>query len=67
MYYLIAVIVGIFVGFGISTVQKSALTSVSMQHAAADYIKKNSLKFRVSTDTFMYKKLEKTAKPQNQK
>ncbi len=62
-YYIIAVVIGIFVGVGIPTIQKSALTSVKQQRAAADYVKKDSLKYSVKTETFLYKKIEK--KPKN--
>lgn len=65
MDYVIAVIIGIIAAFIIAGIQKSSLTSVVMQNSAADYIKKNSLKFSVKTDTFLYKKVEKQEKPKN--
>lgn len=63
MNYVIAIIIGIIAGFVIAGIQKSALTSVTMQKAAADYIKQNSLRFSVKTDQFLYKKIEKEEKP----
>lgn len=66
MNYIIAVIIGIVIAFIIAGVQKSALTSVEMQRAAANYIKQNSLKFSVKTDNFLYKKVEKEEKPKKQ-
>ena len=66
MNYVIAVIIGILAGVIIAMIQKSSLKSVSMQHAAADYLKKNSLKFSVKRDNFLYKRVEKTAIPKEQ-
>lgn len=66
MNYIIAILIGALIGFCIPMVQKSALKSVSMQHAAADYVKKNSLKFSRKTDTYLYKRVEKTAIPKEQ-
>ena len=40
MNYVIAILIGILIGVIIAFVQKSALTSVHMQHAAAEYIKR---------------------------
>ncbi|MCQ2465421.1 MAG: hypothetical protein MJ095_07560 [Oscillospiraceae bacterium] len=64
MNYVIAVIIGIIVAFVIAAIQKSSLTSVTMQHAAADYVKKGSVKFRIQTERFLYRKVEKTEKQQ---
>ena len=63
MNYVVAIIIGILIGVVIACIQKSALTSVHMQHAAAEYIKRNSLKFSRKTDTYLYKRVEKTAIP----
>lgn len=65
MHYIIAVIIGIIAGFVISGIQKSALTSVKMQHAATDYLQKNTLKYSVKTDNFLYRRVEKKPRPKN--
>ena len=67
MNYVIAILIGILIGVILAFVQKSALTSVHMQHAAAEYIKRNSLKFSRKTDTYLYKRIEKTAIPKENK
>ena len=67
MNYVIAILIGILIGVIIAFVQKSALTSVHMQHAAAEYIKRNSLMFSRKTDTYLYKRIEKTAIPKENK
>ena len=66
MNYVIAILIGALIGFCIAMYQKSSLKSVSMQHAAADYVKKNSLNFSVRTDRFLYKRVEKQEKPKQQ-
>ncbi|MBP0972309.1 MAG: hypothetical protein J5851_00215 [Oscillospiraceae bacterium] len=62
---LIAIVVGIIIAAIIIGIQVSALKSVNERHEASDYVKQGSLQLSQKTDVFLYKKLEKTEKPQN--
>ena len=60
MDILISICLGIAIAFIIVFIQKSSLKSVVKQRAASCYIKKGS--FKLSTDVFLYKRIEKTEK-----
>jgi uncharacterized protein len=55
-----ALIGGAVIGLIVSESIKAQLTSVSMQHGADDYIRKNSFKLTVQRDNFLYKNVTKT-------
>ncbi|MCR4644751.1 MAG: hypothetical protein K5695_05000 [Oscillospiraceae bacterium] len=62
---LIAIVVGIIIAAIIVGGQVSALKSVNERHEASDYVKQGSMQLSQKQDIFLYKKLEKTEKPQN--
>ncbi len=62
----LAILIGLFVAFIITSGWKSQLKSVYRQHGAADYKKDNSFKLSVKKDTFLYTKIEKREKPKQQ-
>ncbi|HBV67664.1 MAG TPA: hypothetical protein DEF04_05425, partial [Clostridiales bacterium] len=57
---VITTIIGIVIAFIITGVMRMQLKSVSMQTAAGNYIKSNSLKIIESKDMFLYANLSKT-------
>ncbi len=59
-WYIGAIVGGAVIGFIISESIKSQLTSVSMQHGADDYIRKNSFKVNIQRDNFLYKNVSRT-------
>ena len=54
-WYIAAVVGGLLIGLIYAESVKAQLTSVSMQHGADDYIRKNSFKLSVKRDSFLYK------------
>lgn len=63
---IVCLAIGLLIGFISLSVMKSDMKTVRSKSNATDYKKKDSFKLNESTDTFLYKKLEKTPKPQNQ-
>jgi hypothetical protein len=61
---IISLIIGLIVAFVAVASMKSKLKTVRSKTGASDYKKKDSFKLDEKTDTFLYKKLEKTAKAQ---
>ncbi len=57
---VITIIIGIVIAFIITGIMRMQLKSVSMQTAAGNYIKNNSLKIIESKDMFLYANLSKT-------
>lgn len=66
MPVVIGVIIGILVGVFIMLGHKSKLRSVKMQHAAANYIKRDSMKVTTSREIYLYKKVNRTRKNKEQ-
>ena len=61
---IIALVIGLIVGFIYAMALKGQLTSVYKNDSAADYTRDNSFVVADKKDIFMYSKTEKTAKPQ---
>lgn len=59
------IILGVIVAIVVMMVHKGKLKSVRMQHAAANYIKQGSMKVTESREIYLYKKVDRTEKPQN--
>lgn len=62
---MMGLVLGLIIALIIAFSLKAQLKSVRMQYAASSYIKK--IKINVRRDLFLYKKLEKKEKTQNQK
>lgn len=60
-----AIIGGLILALIVSLTLVGELKTVRHERAAQNYIRQNSFKLTSSRDLFLYKKLEKTAKPQN--
>jgi len=60
-----AVVIGLLLSFFVISGMKSQLKTVAKQARADSYEKANSLKMRTNRDTFLFKKVEKTPKPQS--
>ena len=60
-----ALIISLLVTFLVTSGMKGQLKSVVKQARADSYEKANSLKMRTNRDTFLFKKVEKTDKPQS--
>ncbi len=65
MAFIISLIIGLVVAFIAVSIMKSSMRSVHKKTGAADYRKENSFKLTKNLDTFMYKKVDKTAIPKN--
>lgn len=61
----IGAIIGVVIAVIVMLVLKSKLKSVKMQHAAANYIKQGSMQVTTAREIYLYKKLNRTEKPQN--
>lgn len=59
------IILGVIVAIVVMMVHKGKLKSVKMQRAAANYIKQGSMKVTESREIYLYKKVDRTEKPQN--
>lgn len=59
-----SIAIGCVISLIVMLVLKSQMQSVEMQHGAADYVKQGSMKMRSSRDIFLYRKVEKTEKEQ---
>lgn|GEM_PF-2507075 len=62
MPVVVGVIIGILIGVFIMLGHKSKLRSVKMQHAAANYIKRDSMKVTTSREIYLYKKVNRIPK-----
>ena len=62
-HIIIAVIAALLVGFLPVGIMKSGMTTVRHKTEAQNYIKKDSLNLTVAEDLYLYKKVEKRAKP----
>lgn len=65
LYIPLALIIGLILAFIILSVLKGRLKSVRRQATASDYVRKGSLNITESTDIFLYSKLSKRPRPQN--
>lgn len=62
---LISLGVGLLFAFIITGIMKGKLKSVRFQPAAISYVKKDSLNISVSRDLFLYRKVDRRAKPKS--
>lgn len=60
---IISVVVGLIAGLIFTGGMRAELHSVSKATEAQAYIKDGSMKLNVNKDLFLYKKLERTARP----
>ncbi|MCI5793937.1 MAG: hypothetical protein MR022_03200 [Ruminococcus sp.] len=63
--FIISLIIGIVIAAVSVGIMWSQMKTVRSQSGAANYEKKDTFKLCESTDTFLYKRLDKTPKPQN--
>ena len=59
---IIALVVSLIIAFIVVGSMKSKLKTVRRQSGAANYTVENSMKLEINTDTYMYNKVEKTAR-----
>ena len=62
---LIAVVAGVVIALIVTLTMKSRLKTVRPNNSAREFIKKGSLDLRVNRDTFLYRRVERTAKQQD--
>lgn len=67
MMIVIAIIIGIIGGFIGAGILKGQLYSVHRQAAAANYIRRDSFVLTENNDRFLYKKVDKTPRPKENK
>ena len=60
---IIACIIALLVGFIPVGIMKSGMTSVRHKVEAQNYIRQDSLNLTVSEDLYLYKKVDKRARP----
>ena len=63
--FIISLIIGIVIAAVSVGIMWSQMKTVRSQSGASNYEKRDTFKLRESTDTFLYKRLDKTPKPQN--
>lgn len=61
--FLISLIIGLVSALIVVSIMKSSMRSVHKKTGATDYRKENSFKLEKNSDTFLYKRVEKTAIP----
>jgi hypothetical protein len=61
--FVISLLIGLVSALIVVSIMKSSMKSVHKKTGATDYRKENSFKLEKNTDTFLYKRVEKTAKP----
>jgi hypothetical protein len=59
--FFISLLIGLISALIVLSIMKSSMKSVHKKAGASDYRKENSFKLEHSTDTFLYKKVEKIA------
>lgn len=64
---VVGVIIGIIIAVFVMLGHKSKLKSVHMQGAAADYLKRDSFQLTTSREIYLYKKVDRRAKPKDNK
>ncbi len=62
---VIGVVIGIVIAVIIMMGHKGKLTSVRMEKAAANYIKKDSFRLTSSREIYLYQKVNRTPKPKD--
>jgi len=63
---IIAVVVGLLVALIVTSVMRSSLKSVGMQHSASYYVKPEGLRLTKNKDIYMYQRTERFVKPKEQ-
>ena len=66
MSFIIGLILGCIIAGIVVGIQWSSLISVTAQNQADNYVRKDSLKLQINTDTFLYTKTDKKEKPKQQ-
>lgn len=61
--FVISLLIGLVSALIVVSIMKSSMKSVHKKTGATDYRKENSFKLEKNTDTFLYKRVEKTAIP----
>lgn len=61
---LIAVVIGFVIALIVTAIMKSGLKSVRYQAAASNYVKPGSMKVTQSKEIFLYRRVDRTKKPQ---
>ena len=59
-HIIIAVLLGLLIGWITAAVMKGKLKSVEAQRTAASYLKKDSMKVTHSSERFLYRNISKT-------
>lgn len=67
MEIVIALVIGLIISLIIMLAHKSKLKTVRMQHAAKNYIKQGSVHITTRREIYLYKKVDKRAKPKDNK
>lgn len=63
---VVAILIGALLSFLIPmSMLKGQLKSVRMQPAASSYVRQNSMRLNVQRDIFLYRNIQRTAKPKN--
>ena len=62
---IIALVVSLIIAFIVVGSMKSKLKTVRRQSGASNYTVENSMKLEINTDTYLYNKIEKTARPKS--
>lgn len=62
---VVGVIIGILIAVFVMLGHKSKLKSVHMERAAANYLKSDSFHLTTSREIYLYKKVDRRAKPKN--
>lgn len=65
MMIVIAIVIGIVGGFVGAGILKAQLNSVHRQTAASNYIRRDSFVLTEKNDRFLYRKVDKTARPKD--
>ena len=65
-WIIIAIIIGLLVALIVTGVLRAELKSVGKQHSADMYKKEQGLNLTTNRDVFLYKNVERVAKPKEQ-
>lgn len=65
-WILIAIVVGLLFALIVTSVMRASLKSVGKQESARFYEKEEGLKLYKSNDLYLYKKVDRIAKPKEQ-
>lgn len=63
---IIALVIGLIISLIVMLSHKGQLKSVRFEHSAANYVKAGSVNVPVKREIYLYKKVEKRAKPKDE-